>query len=226
LISERAAFCRSATSSTRYARAAKCVHDFPTGLVVPRRRRVVAGTVAGAALAIARWRASGRAVLCAVDRLYLSSRRRPHVPVVQGDNLLLECGLLARASAASSRSPLVILFRCVLFKLYFEVGVAKWQRRFTNGTTARDDGLLRDAPLPTGSAVGATHLPAAGTVSRCRAVLECELCDSVSAIAARRALRWRRRCVHRFSSYEHRHAELRFFCYLALALHVSCSSGQ
>ena len=61
----------------------------------------------------------------------------------QWDNLLLECGLLAAflpAGRRASPAPLVhLLFRLVLFKLYFESGIAKWQSPIsaTGRTAAR-----------------------------------------------------------------------------------------
>ena len=46
----------------------------------------------------------------------------------QWDNLLLECGLLAAFLPADRAAPVVhFVFRALLFKLYFESGIAKWQ---------------------------------------------------------------------------------------------------
>ena len=76
----------------------RIVHRLPDGvLVVPRRRRAGRRYVVGAALAIARWRASRPRLCFALSTLlYLSYATACRTFLsFQWDNLLLECGLLA-----------------------------------------------------------------------------------------------------------------------------------
>ena len=107
------------------------VLTFPSVLAwAPGDFPLVAGTVAGVVLAV--FGLIGvRPRLCAglQTALYLG-----YVTACRGflgfqwDNLLLECGFLA-AFLPTSRPAVIahLLFRALLFKLYFESGIAKWQ---------------------------------------------------------------------------------------------------
>ena len=79
----------------------------------------------------------------------------------QWDNLLLECGFLAAFLPPERPATAVhFLFRLVLFKLYFESGVAKWQSPLGDW---KDGSAMtyyyETAPLPTALAWMAHHLP-------------------------------------------------------------------
>ena len=79
----------------------------------------------------------------------------------QWDNLLLECGLLATCLPRDRRAPLAHLaIRVLVFKLYFESGIAKWQSPLDDW----HDGsamtfYYETAPLPTRLAHFAHSLP-------------------------------------------------------------------
>ena len=140
---------------------------------------LVGGTVVGAALSVAAllgWRP--RLCFAISTALYLSyaTVSRDFLSF-QWDNLLLECGLLAAFLPASRAAPLVhFLFRVVLFKLYFESGVAKWQSPLHDW---KDGSAMtfyyETAPLPTWVAVAAHHLPVWWHHLESRAVLVLEL---------------------------------------------------
>jgi len=185
---------------------------------------LVAGTVAGAALAIAAL-AGLRPRLCFAlsTALYLSyaTACRSFLSF-QWDNLLLECGLLASFLPPRRASPLVhFLFRCVLFKLYFESGVAKWQ----SGLHDWHDGsamtfYYETAPLPTWMGWWAHNLPAAWHHFESRAVLVLELVIPFAIFATRRLLLAAAALLTGFQLLNIATANYGFFCYLALALHV------
>ncbi len=133
---------------------------------------LVGGTVVGAALSLAAllgWRP--RLCFALSTALYLSYATvgRDFLSF-QWDNLLLECGLLRRLPTDATRPAPVVhfLFRLVLFKLYFESGVAKWQshaRRLAG--RQRDDLLLRDrAAADLAGLLRRTTCPSGGTTSR------------------------------------------------------------
>ena len=140
---------------------------------------LVGGTVVGAALSIAAllgWRP--RICFAVSTALYLSyaTVSRDFLSF-QWDNLLLECGLLAAFLPGDRAAPLAhFLFRVVLFKLYFESGLAKWQSPIHDW---RDGSAMtfyyETAPLPTWVAVAAHHLPAWWHHVESRAVLVLEL---------------------------------------------------
>ena len=79
----------------------------------------------------------------------------------QWDNLLLECGFLAVFPHTDAPAPIAhFLFRLVLFKLYVESGIAKWQspiRDWHDGSAMTY--YYETSPLPTWLAWYAHHLP-------------------------------------------------------------------
>ena len=142
----------------------------------------------------------------------------------QWDNLLLECGLLAVLPAAAARaSPLAhFLFRCVLFKLYFESGIAKWQSPIARlAGRQRDDVLLRDrAAADRARLVRAQPAGRPGTTSRAGRCWRWSW-SSPSRSSARGALRLAAAALFTgFQIVNIATANYGFFCYLALALHV------
>jgi hypothetical protein len=61
----------------------------------------------------------------------------------QWDNLLIECGALAVFLPTDRPARWVhMLFRFLLFKLYWESGIAKWSRTWATGRTAARCALL------------------------------------------------------------------------------------
>src|SRR4029078_3600298 len=124
---------------------------------------LIAGVVAGTSLAVLALLGFGRRLSFALSTvLYLSyaTVARDFLSF-QWDNLLLECGFLATLLPTDRAAPLVhFLFRLVLFKLYFESGIAKWQsdlRDWQDGSAMTY--YYETAPLPTALAYYAHHLP-------------------------------------------------------------------
>jgi hypothetical protein len=79
----------------------------------------------------------------------------------QWDNLLVECGAFVVFLPRDRRAPWIhTLFRLLLFKLYFESGIAKWESPLHDW---RDGSAMtfyyETAPLPTFLAWYAHHLP-------------------------------------------------------------------
>src|SRR6185503_5814511 len=95
----------------------------------------------------------------------------------QWDNLLLECGVLAAFLPAHRPAPVAhLLFRVLLFKLYFESGIAKWQsplHDWHDGSAMTY--YYETAPLPTALAYYAHNLPVWWHHFESRAVLVIEL---------------------------------------------------
>jgi lipase maturation factor 1 len=185
---------------------------------------LVAGTIAGATLAVAAL-CGLRPRLCFAlsTALYLSyaAVSRDFLSF-QWDNLLLECGLLAAFLPADRPAPLVhFLFRVVLFKLYFESGVAKWQapiRDWQDGSAMTY--YYETAPLPTWLAFTAHHLPVWWHHLESRATLVLELLVPLLIFGPRRA---RLAAAFAFSFFQICNAATAnygFFCYLAAALGV------
>lgn len=140
----------------------------------------------------------------------------------QWDNLLLECGALAVFLPTDRPVRWIhLLFRLLLFKLYFESGVAKWQSHLGDW----QDGsamtfYYETAPLPFWPAWYAHYLPAWWHHLESRAVLVLEIVLPLLAFgprAGRLAL-----CVALtgFQLVNLATANYGFFVYLALALHL------
>jgi hypothetical protein len=140
----------------------------------------------------------------------------------QWDNLLLECGLLAAFLPARGPSPLVhFLFRLVLFKLYFESGIAKWQSSLHDW----HDGsamtyYYETAPLPTWLAYRAHHLPVWWHHFESRATLALELIVPLAIFGPRPARLFAAVAFTLFQLGNAGTANYGFFCYLALALNL------
>ena len=142
----------------------------------------------------------------------------------QWDNLLLECGALAVFLPTDRPARWIhVLFRVLLFKLYWESGIAKWQSYLGDW----QDGsamtfYYETAPLPAWPAWYAHHLPVwwhhleSWGGARARAA-----CVPFLIFGPRRLkLRLLRACSPPSSSSTSPPANYGFFVYLALALHV------
>jgi hypothetical protein len=185
---------------------------------------LTAGIVLGVVLSLAALLGVARRLCFALSTLlYLS-----YVTVTrdflsfQWDNLLIECGFLAAFLAPDRPAPIVhFLFRLVLFKLYFESGIAKW------GSPLRDwhDGsamtyYYETAPLPTWLAWYAHHLPVWWHHFESRATLVLELVIPFGIFGPRKL---RLAALVSFTLFQIANAATAnygFFCYLAVVLGV------
>ncbi|HVR61508.1 MAG TPA: lipase maturation factor family protein [Polyangia bacterium] len=140
----------------------------------------------------------------------------------QWDNLLLECGFLATFLPADRPATAVhFLFRLVLFKLYFESGVAKWQSPLGDW---KDGSAMtyyyETAPLPTALAWTAYHLPIWWHHVESRATLFMELVVPFGIFGPRKLRYFTAALLTGFQLLNIASANYGFFCYLTLALHV------
>ncbi|HVZ89750.1 MAG TPA: lipase maturation factor family protein [Polyangia bacterium] len=185
---------------------------------------LVAGTMVGVALAVAAllgWRTRTCFAISTVLYLSYATVGRDFLSF-QWDNLLLECGLLASFLPADRPAPLVhLLFRLVLFKLYFESGVAKWQ----SPSSDWQDGsamtvYYETAPLPTWIAYTAHHLPVVWHHLESRLTLLLELAFPFLIFGPRRARLTAAVSFGFFQILNAATANYGFFCYLAAILNV------
>jgi hypothetical protein len=140
----------------------------------------------------------------------------------QWDNLLLEAGLLAAFLPVDRPAPLAhFLMRALLFKLYFESGLAKWQ---SPAGDWRDGSAMtyyyQTAPLPTALAWYAHHLPAAWHHFESYATLVLELIVPFAIFGPRRARLLAAVAFTGFQLINAATANYAFFCHLAVALHL------
>jgi len=113
------------------------------------------------------------------------------------------------------------LFRVLLFKLYFESGLAKWQsplHDWQDGSAMTY--YYETAPLPTALAFYAHHLPAWWHHLESRATLVLELVVPLAIFGPRRARLAAAVAFTGFQLVNALTANYGFFCYLAAALHV------
>jgi hypothetical protein len=193
-------------------------------LVTQSDRALVAGVVAGVALSLAALAGVGRR-LCfgLIAALYLSYAAAARTFLsFQWDNLLLECCALAVFLPTARPAPLAhFLFRVLLFKLYFESGLAKWQSSLGDW----QDGsamtyYYETAPLPTALAFYAHHLPVWWHHLESRATLVLELAVPFAIFCPRPARLGAAVAFTGFQVINAATANYGFFCYLAAALHV------
>jgi hypothetical protein len=185
---------------------------------------LTAGIVLGVALSLGALFGIARRVCFALSTLlYLS-----YVAVTrdflsfQWDNLLIECGFLAALLRTDAAAPAAhFLFRLVLFKLYFESGLAKW------GSSLHDwhDGsamtyYYETAPLPTWLAWTAHHLPVWWHHLESRATLVLELVVPFGIFGPRRMRLFTLAAFTLFQIANAATANYGFFCYLAVVLGV------
>jgi len=185
---------------------------------------LVGGTIVGGALAVAAlFGLKPRLCFALSTALYLSYATvgRDFLSF-QWDNLLLECGLLAAFLPTTRPAPLVhFLFRLVLFKLYFESGVAKWQSDlgdWQDGSAMTS--YYETAPLPTWLAFTAHHLPVWWHHLESRATLALELVVPFLIFGPRPARLFAAFAFSFFQICNAATANYGFFCYLAAALSV------
>jgi lipase maturation factor 1 len=183
-----------------------------------------AGIAAGVALSLCALLGLRRRLCFALSTaLYLSYVVAGRVFLsFQWDNLLLECGLLAAFLPATRASPLAhFLLRALLFKLYLESGLAKWQSPlgdWQDGSAMTH--YYETAPLPTALALYAHALPAWWHHLESRATLVLELVVPFAIFGPRRARLGAAVALTAFQLVNAATANYGFFCYLALALHV------
>jgi lipase maturation factor 1 len=187
---------------------------------------LTAGIVAGVALSLAALIFEGvprRVCVALSTMLYLSYATACRVFLsFQWDNLLLECGVLTACLSTSQPAPLVhFLFRALLFKLYFESGVAKWQsplHDWQDGSAMTY--YYETAPLPTWLGWYAHNLPAWWHHFESRATLAIELAVPLLIFGPRRA---RLAAAATFTAFQIANAATAnygFFCYLSAALNL------
>lgn len=164
-----------------------------------------------------------RPALAVATALYLSfvSLGAPFLGF-QWDALLLECGLLAVLLPRGRAAPVIhLLCAFLLFKLYFESGLAKWYSPLGDW----HDGsamtfYYETAPIPTRLAWYAHHLPTGWHAIAGWAVLVLELVIPLLIFAGRRARLLAFVAFTGFQVVNMATANYGFFCHLALALHL------
>jgi hypothetical protein len=140
----------------------------------------------------------------------------------QWDNLLLECGALAVCLPTDRPARWIhVLFRILLFKLYWESGLAKWESPLGDW---RDGSAMRfyyeTAPLPVWPAWYMHHLPVWWHQLESWTMLVVELVLPALAFAGRRARLLLLLVLTGFQAINLATANYGFFVYLALALHL------
>lgn len=140
----------------------------------------------------------------------------------QWDNLLLECGALAVFLPRDRPLPWIhLLFRLLLFKLYFESGIAKWQSQlgdWQDGTAMTF--YYETAPIPTLLAWYAHQLPDWWHHFESRATLVVELIVPFAIFTGRRVRGVALVALTGFQLVNLLTANYGFFVPLALALHL------
>ncbi len=140
----------------------------------------------------------------------------------QWDNMLLECGLLAMFLPRDRRDPVLhFLFRCLLFKLYFESGIAKWQSHLMDW----HDGsamtfYYETVPLPGLLGWDLHHLPEWWHRFESYFAIGFELAISPLVFGPRALRLFALAVFTSFQVVDIATANYGFFCYLSLALHV------
>jgi hypothetical protein len=124
---------------------------------------LVMGTVCGAVLSLlALAGLRPRACFALSAPLYLSyATACSDFTAFQWDNMLVEVALLAACLPADKPAPLAhFAFRALLFKLYFESGIAKWQSHLHDWQDGSAMSYYYEtAPIPAALAWYAHHLP-------------------------------------------------------------------
>jgi hypothetical protein len=185
---------------------------------------LTAGIIIGVMLSVAAFFGFGRRIAFALSTLlYLS-----YVTITrdfltfQWDNLLIECGFLAVFLRTDAPAPVAhFLFRLVLFKLYFESGIAKWQsplHDWHDGSAMTY--YYETAPLPTWLAWYAHHLPVWWHHFESRATLVLELVIPFGIFGPRPVRIFTFASFTLFQIANAATANYGFFCYLALVLGV------
>jgi len=140
----------------------------------------------------------------------------------QWDNLLLEAGALAVFLPADRHARWVhVLFRLLLFKLYFESGIAKYQSHLHDWQDGSAMSYYYEtSPLPALLGWFAHNLPLAWHKLESRATLAWEILLPFAIFGPRRARLIAAVAFSLFQLLNIATSNYGFFCYLALALHV------
>jgi hypothetical protein len=140
----------------------------------------------------------------------------------QWDNLLLECGAFAVLLPTDRPARWVhLLFRLILFKLYWESGVAKWQshlRDWQDGSAMTF--YYETAPIPAALAFYAHHAPVVWHHFESWATLAFELVLPFAIFGPRKVRQFAAAFFTAFQIINALTANYGFFCYLATLLHV------
>jgi hypothetical protein len=140
----------------------------------------------------------------------------------QWDNMLVEVAVLAACLPADRPAPLAhFAFRALLFKLYFESGVAKWQsylHDWQDGSAMQF--YYETAPLPTPLAFYAHHLPARALQLQSWGALVLELIVPFFVWGPRPLRLTAFAALTGFQVLNTATANYGFFTYLSMALHV------
>lgn len=140
----------------------------------------------------------------------------------QWDAMLIESSLLAAFLPTDRRARWVhLLFRVLLFKLYFESGLAKWNSALGDWQSGAAMTLYYEtAPLPTALAWFAHHLPVWWHHLESWGALVLELLIPLFIFGPRTLKRVAFASFSAFQVIDLLTANYGFFCYLSLALHV------
>jgi lipase maturation factor 1 len=191
---------------------------------------IVAGTWVGAAVSIVALFGFAPRVMFALSTiLYLSyAVACRSFLAFQWDNLLLECGLLSLFLSGNRRAPLAHLaFRVLLFKLYFESGVAKSASPLGDWWDGSAMSYYYEtAPIPTALARPMHHLPAFWHSLESRLTLFLELVVPFAIFKSRKLRLWAFALLTGFQVVNLLTANYGFFVYLALVLHVFLLDGE
>jgi lipase maturation factor 1 len=199
--------------------------DFPTLLWLGASdTMLVIGVILGVAVALAQIAALRPRTLAAVQvALYLSyvTAGRTFFSF-QWDNLILECGFFAAFLPTNRRAAWIhIVFRLILFKLYWESGVAKFQSGNHDWRIGTAMALYYEtAPLPTALAWFAHHGSAWWHAMESRATLVFELGVPFAVVAPRRIRQAAAAILTGFQIINILTANYGFFAYLAIVLHL------
>ena len=199
--------------------------QFPTLFWLdPQLTYLSTGITAGVALSVAALLGIlPRLLLVALTSLYLSYAVicRDFL-AFQWDSMLIEAGFLAIFLPRDVRSPLMLLgFRLLLFKLYFESGLAKWQSHLGDWQDGSAMILYyQTAPLPTPVAWFAHHLPVAWHHVESFGALAIELIVPFFVLGPRGLRRVAFVALTAFQAMNFATANYGFFIPLSVALHV------
>lgn len=140
----------------------------------------------------------------------------------QWDNMLVETALLAACLPAHRHAPLAhFAMRALLFKLYFESGIAKWQSHLHDWHDGSAMSFYYEtAPLPAALAFYAHQLPAALHALASWGALLLELGVPLLIWGPRRARLAAFAAFTGFQLVNTATANYGFFTYISLALHV------
>ncbi len=140
----------------------------------------------------------------------------------QWDNMIIECGVLAALLPVDRPARWIhFLFRVLLFKLYFESGIAKWQSYLGDWHDGSAMAYYYEtAPIPTWIGWYAHALPGWWHSLESRLVLVLELAVPFAIFAPRRGRLLCALALTGFQLVNIATANYGFFCYLSLALHV------